>query len=755
MSSRLQKEQPPTKFVPSNISRTSVKQGPNSISLDASIQYLNGVGPKRAELFAKIGLLTIRDALNYLPYRHEDRRHIQTPGELLGAPEGSLVCVAARILSVKESHRRGRKGTIIELQGEGVDGSPMSAIWFHSFQGFREKLERMSASGELVFMGPLSRGPYGSVRFNHPEIEHKGPAGSLHWGRIVPIYSTTSGLGQRSLRETIHRALQIGIPLIEDDLPEDLRTRLQLPSISSCLLSLHYPTEPLAAETALTTEELPRPVIRLIFEEFFKYHLQKTQSGLHRKQEKSLVFELKNRFGIMIRKNLSFQLTDGQENALAEIRSDLNRSEPMSRILQGEVGSGKTLVALLALAEAADNGFQGALLAPTETLAEQHYATAKKVLAGTGIELTLVTGSMAAKEKKQALSKIASGEVSLAIGTHSLLQEKVTWKSLGLVVIDEQHRFGVKQRARLRVADNQGLVPHLLTMTATPIPRSLALTLFGDLDVSSLRELPKNRLPILTKALPGSERQKVYNLFHKEARAKHQSYLIYPLVADSEKEGMEKLKSVEAEYTRLSAGPLKGLRLAMVHGKIPPKERQDIIAKFARGETDVLIATTVIEVGIDVPNATVIAIENAERFGLAQLHQLRGRVGRGASQGYCVLLSDVPRRKNVTYFSEDADSGEGSWNRLDVLEKSADGFALAEADLKIRGPGDFLGTRQSGAPAFRFANLSRDLGLFESAKKEAQTLISSDPTLSLLPHRPLQDFFARAQERLGFTLQSG
>lgn len=705
------------------------------------------------QYFRRLGIETLRDALHYFPFRYEDRRKVFRPKELATVPEGSLVSVAARVVDVRE--KPGKLGKrLIELRAVGVDGGELTCTWFHAYKGMMAHLMGFS---EAVFTGQLKIFR-GRAQLIHPDVARSDGGSSLHWGRIVPIYSTTEGLSQKYLRETIAKALELGLPLVEEELPAPLRARLGLVDLKQAIREMHFPAE-LPRFDVESATDVPPAFYRLIFEEFFKYQILRLHDARHKVKEKAPALEIKNRTVARIRKNLPFTLTNGQEAAIAEIRADIRETQPMNRILQGDVGSGKTLVAFMSLAEAVDNGRQGVLMVPTETLAEQHFKGAEKVFANTGVRIALLTGSQSAKEKRAAQAAIAKGEIDLVIGTHALIQESVEWNDLALIVIDEQQRFGVRQRARLRSPGKRNEVPHLLTMTATPIPRSLALTVFGDLHVSSLREMPKDRLPIKTKALHGSERQKVYNLFVREARAGRQGYLIYPLVQDSEKEGMERLKSVVAEYERLKNGPLASLRLGMLHGQMPAEERQLLMQAFARHELDVLISTTVIEVGIDVPNATVIAIEHAERFGLAQLHQLRGRVGRGAHQSYCVLVTDIPRNTAAAeprlLFSDEAGDEGAAWARLEVLEKSTDGFAIAEADLKFRGPGDFLGTKQSGAPAFRLANLERDRATFELARDEADSILRTDPRLDSPQNTGLRTFLFRAHAELGFTLKSG
>ena len=548
-----------------------------------------------------------------------------------------------------------------------------------------------------------------------------------------------------------------GLPLLEDIFPEHLRKKHELLPIREAIQSMHFPRDAAPNKEELLPESLHPAIRRLIFEEFFKFQLVLLMDRSNIKPEAGIPIRIKGHAAKIMRKNIPFTLTNAQERALADALTDLQKETAMNRIVQGDVGSGKTLVAFLALAEVAENGFQAALMAPTEILAEQHFENAKKVFAGTGIGVGFISGSLNKKAKDEAYEKIRSGEWKIVIGTHALIQEAVQWKELAAVVIDEQHRFGVKQRTHFKEHSTKGKSPHILTMTATPIPRSLALTIFGELEVSTIDELPPGRQPIPTKTLRGSERQKLYNLIHKEVKEGRQAYLVYPLVADSDKEGMEKLKSAEAEFARLQEDQLHGLRLALVHGQMKAEERDRVMRAFKNHEYDVLISTTVIEVGVDVPNATVMAIENAERFGLSQLHQLRGRVGRGQHKSYCVFVTDSPPisfAKPAASLEEGVDD-ESPWQRLEILEKSQDGFAIAEADLKIRGPGDFFGTKQSGSPSFQLADLSRDANLLALAKLEAQALFDRDPQLKDPENALLRKYFHSVLEEAAITLKSG
>ncbi len=725
-------------------------------SLATPLQYLKGLGPARAAAFARKGIITLQDALYYFPRRYEDRRRLCEPQDLVSLSEGVQVTVAARIERQKEIPLRGRKLTLFEVVAMGEKGDLLTLTWFRTYKGLKEKL----APGQwAIFQGALKKYK-GAPQIVHPDVEilrgrpgkEKVPV-SLHWGRVVPIYSRSEKLTQKFIRETMQRCLETGLPLVEDVLPASVREKFSLPPLAEALQLMHFPPEIPSVET------ISPALRRLIFEEFFKFQLVLLMDRTGVQPEPAIPLRVKGGLAQKARKNFPYQLTQAQERAIAEILGDLQRDKAMNRIVQGDVGSGKTFVALFAALEVAESDRQTALMAPTEILAEQHFQNAQKILAGTGVEAVLLTGSLSRVEKEAALRKIASGEARIVIGTHALIQEGVNWKHLSLVIVDEQHRFGVRQRAALKEKSPSGSFPHILTMTATPIPRSLALTIFGELDVTTIDELPPGRQEIVTKIIRGSDRSRLYNLLRREADEKRQGYIVYPLVSDSDKEGMEKIRSVETEFARLQEGPLAGLRLAMVHGQMDSDERNRVMRAFKNHEYDVLVSTTVIEVGVDVPNATVMAIENAERFGLSQLHQLRGRVGRGEHKSYCVLVTEVPP-PGVVRAAEAVDSEEGvedesPWVRLMVLEKSRSGFDIAEQDLKLRGPGDFFGTKQSGSPTFRLADLQRDAELLELARKEAERIYHSDPELRMPEHEKLGAWFRQAVEAAAQTLKSG
>jgi ATP-dependent DNA helicase RecG len=733
-------------------------------TLSTPLQFLKGLGPARAGAFARKGVVTIADALYYFPRRHEDRRRLCEPRDLVSLSEGVQVSVLARMERQREIPLRGRKMTMLEVVAMGESGDLLTLTWFRTYKGLKEKL----APGQwAIFQGALKK-YRGAPQIVHPDVEVLGgkpkngaanAPSSLHWGRVVPIYSRSEKLSQKFIRETMAVVLQEGLPLVRDLLPESVRLKYGLPPLADALRGMHFPEE--VPDLEPETEAALSPALRrLIFEEFFKFQLVLLMDREGIQPEPALPIRIHGQLAQKLRKNLPYALTRAQERSISEILADLQREKAMNRIVQGDVGSGKTFVALFSAAEVIENGCQVALMAPTEILAEQHFQNASKLFAGTGVETVLLTGSLSRAEKEAAQEKVRNGKAALVIGTHALIQEAVSWHRLALAIIDEQHRFGVRQRTALKEKAPEGAFPHILTMTATPIPRSLALTAFGELDVTTIDELPPGRQEIATKVIRGSDRHKLYNLVRREVEGKRQAYIVYPLVSDSDKEGMEKIRSVEAEYRRLTEGPLAGMRVAMVHGQMDGDERNTVMRAFKAHEYDVLISTTVIEVGVDVPNATLMAIENAERFGLSQLHQLRGRVGRGSQKSYCVLVTDsappgVARHAHAAEDSEEGVEEESPWVRLLVLEKSRSGFEIAEHDLKLRGPGDFFGTKQSGSPSFRLADLHRDARLLEAAREEAQLIHRQDPGLKKPEHAALGAWFRQALEDAAQTLKSG
>ncbi|MBI3997821.1 MAG: ATP-dependent DNA helicase RecG [Armatimonadetes bacterium] len=659
---------------------------------DDPVQYLRGVGPSRAALLARLGIETVRDLLWHLPRRHEDRRN---PTPLAALREGMEQAAMARIERVQLV--RTRRGMPLVRAGV-VDATGVAyAVWFN-----QPYLAQTLTRGQQVSLyGRVERAGR-ALQFVAPEVEVLDDSEEpWHTGRLVPIYPTTEGLPQRSLRVLIRDALDLGAAAVPEILPEEVRSRHGLPALREALWAVHFPDQE-ADQVAARR--------RLAFEELLVLRLGMLQ------QRRALDATPRGApygpFGERVRRFLSslpFDLTRAQRRVIAEITRDMQRPVPTNRLLQGDVGSGKTVVAAAALVACVEGDFQGALMAPTEILAEQHLLTLQRLLAPQGIPVHLLVGSADPAARAAALEALRSGAPVVVVGTHALLQERVVFNRLGLVIVDEQHRFGVMQRARLR---EKGSGPDVLVMTATPIPRTLTLTVYGDLDVSVLDEMPPGREPVATHVRPSSARARVYTYVHEQVSAGRQAFVVCPLIEESD---VLQARSAVELARELAAGPLAGIRLEVVHGRLPASQRAAIMDAFRAGQIDVLVATTVIEVGVDVPNASLMVIENADRYGLAQLHQLRGRIGRGTVRSQCILIADPA-----------TDEGRG---RLEIMAATTDGFRIAQEDLALRGPGEVLGVRQHGVAGLRVANLVTDLPLLEEANQAAETLLSRDPGL--------------------------
>jgi ATP-dependent DNA helicase RecG len=663
------------------------------IELSASVQYVRGVGPERAAALAKSGVATIEDLLYYLPFRYEDRRTFAAIRDLA---HGMRVSVSGTIAVA--GLRRARRVSLYEAQIEDDTGR-LKALWFN--QPFlRNSLER---GARVVLYGTVERDPYAPRRLmmSSPQwevLEEDAEGASIHTGRIVPVYEKLGVLGTRPLRRiltTLVRELPDDVP---DPLPADVREHLAVGSRAGALREVHAPAD--VALDALNAARSPGHR-RLILEELFLFQLGLAlRREVVRETRKGVTIDATERAREAVKKILPFHLTAAQKRVLREIADDMRAAHPMNRLVQGDVGCGKTMVALLSMSLAVESDAQAAFMAPTEILAEQHHLTFRRLLQRVGYKTELLTAAVKGKERAAALARIASGEAQIAVGTHALIQDEVRFHKLRLAVVDEQHRFGVLQRRELT---SKGTQVDVLVMTATPIPRTLALTAYGDLDVSIVDERPPGRQPVRTLHRASSVRREVIEMARREIAAGHQVYVVYPLVEESEK--LEDVQAATAMYEEWQAA-LPRVRVGLLHGKMKSAEKEAVMASFASGETSVLVATTVIEVGMDVPNATLMIIEHAERFGLAQLHQLRGRVGRGPAPSSCVLLTSGR-------LSDEAKA------RMAVMVETEDGFVIAERDLEIRGPGDFFGTRQSGLPTFRVANLVRDRALLEAAREEA------------------------------------
>jgi len=685
------------------------------LELTTPVQYVKGIGPKMAEILATKGIATVGDLLNYLPFRYEDRLNPRGIAELR---PGEMATVIGEVRN--SGLFRTRRMPIFQLT-VGQGRSRLKCLWFNATY-----LQDKFKPGELIALyGKVEQDQRsGELQIVQPQFEMLGDAAaegaddkaaaSLEVGRIVPIYES-AGQGRvtaRWFRRVIRKALEDLTPELAETIPASVRERLALVSPREALWKVHWPEAGESFE-ALQSSRTPAH-IRLIFEELFFVELGLELKRRQLKAETGISFNLDDRVRQAIKKILPFHPTAAQKQVLKEIAEDMQKPYPMRRLLQGDVGSGKTIVSFQAAIIAIENGYQVALMAPTEILAQQHYFSARRILENAGYRIVLLTGSLEADRKREIRRHIAQGNAQLVIGTHALLEEKVEFAKPGLVIVDEQHRFGVLQRLKLMKKsgegsnDNNPAEPDVLVMTATPIPRTLALTLYGDLDLSVLDELPPGRTPIVTRRITDDESPKVWEFVRKQVAAGHQVYVVYPVIAESEE---SELKAAIKMYRELSGKVFADLKVGLLHGRLDADLKDQVMRMFQKGELQILVATTVIEVGVDVPNATVMVIEHAERFGLAQLHQLRGRIGRGAAKSYCILMTGG----KVT------EEGE---RRLDAMVRTNDGFQIAELDLELRGPGEFFGTRQAGMPSFRVANLIRDRQLLELAKREAAAVMA-------------------------------
>ncbi len=670
--------------------------------LETELTYLPGIGPKRAETLQKeLGLKTWGDLLYYFPYKHIDRSRLYRTSELTS--NMPFVQIRGQFISFEQMGEGRRK----RLIGHFTDGYGwVDCVWFNSQQYILKTVKLHT--DYIVFGRPSLFND--RINLTHPDID---PADTLMLSKMSmqPYYQTTermkkAGLSSRTLEKftsTLLRQLQVGA--IPETLPRHLLERLCMVSLDEALRAAHYPS---------TANELAQANYRLKFEELFYVQLSilryaRVRQGVIRGHVFNRVGEYFNGF---YNNNLPFQLTRAQKKVIREMHADMKSGRQMNRLVQGDVGSGKTMVALMTMLIALDNGFQACIMAPTEILAEQHFATFQKMLGTMPVRVELLTGMVKGKRRKTVMEGLQTGEMQILVGTHAVIEDNVQFRNLGLVVIDEQHRFGVAQRAKLW--EKNLTPPHVLVMTATPIPRTLAMTLYGDLDVSIIDELPPGRKPIQTMHMYDNNPDKLYRGINQQIQEGRQVYMVYPLVKESEKLD---LKNVEEAYVHLQK-IFPQYRISMVHGQMKPVDKDAEMQRFVSGETQILVATTVIEVGVNVPNASVMVIQNAERFGLSQLHQLRGRVGRGASQSYCILVTKYDLSKETR-------------RRIDIMTETNDGFEIAEADLRFRGPGDLEGTQQSGiAFNLKLANLARDGQIVQLARETASSVLDADPTLS-------------------------
>jgi len=660
--------------------------------------YVNGVGPTKKQILNKeLGIMTFGDMLEYYPYKYVDRSHVYTISSL--TQDMSFVQIKGRILSFETFQTGVKKKRLVAHFGDGT--GVVDLVWFSGTQYITKNFK--VGIDYIVFGKPTVFG--GRFQFTHPEIE-KAENLQLSQMGMQPYYVTTekmknSGLTSRSM-EKIAKAILTKMPELSETLPDYITTPLHLVSRDTAVRNVHYPK---------SQQDMQKARERLKFEELFYVQLNILRyTANHRRKYKGYMLpRIGEHFREFFSKNLKFELTGAQKRVMHEIQADMNTGRQMNRLVQGDVGSGKTLVALMAMLIAVDNGFQACIMAPTEILAEQHLATVQEFLRGLDVKVELLTGIVKGKKRKEVLEQLVTGEIDILVGTHALIEGTVLFKNLGLAVVDEQHRFGVAQRAKLWAKNENP--PHILVMTATPIPRTLAMTIYGDLDVSVIDELPPGRKPIQTLHKYDNQTTTLFNGIRQQIGLGRQVYIVYPLITESEKidlknleEGYEYLQKVFPEY-----------RMSKVHGKMKPAEKEEEMQKFISGETQILVATTVIEVGVNVPNASVMVIMDAQRFGLSQLHQLRGRVGRGADQSYCILVTGHELAQETR-------------KRMEIMTETNDGFRIAEADLKLRGPGDLEGTQQSGlAFDLKIADIARDGQLVQLARDEAQKIIDDDP----------------------------
>lgn len=698
------------------------------MELRTPVQYLKGIGPKRAEDLSTRSIITVEDLLYNLPYRYEDRSHFKQVKELRPGERTSILVevLTSGLIITRKSRLR-----IFDLAARDASGL-VRCKWFHS--EYLDKKRIFHPGQKVIFFGKFEIDPYGTgnLQVINPEFEilddESLQGGSLEMGRIVPVYEAIKGCSSRVLRRIMHHVLQ-ELPPLPESLPEPVVSRLHLSDLRLAFQEAHFPP------ASVTMEELNAArssgLRRLIFEEFFFLEVGMALKRRKQRSAPGIPFETGLHVREALKKILPFHPTAAQKRVLKEIVEDLCRPVPMNRLLQGDVGSGKTIVALEAATVAIENGCQAGFLAPTEILAEQHFFNTQRIFARTGYRVALLKSGLKKAERQELLERLASGGIQLLIGTHAVLEADVGFRKLGLVIIDEQHRFGVMQRLNMM---KKGAWPHTLVMTATPIPRTLAMTLYGDLDVSVIDELPPCRIPIATRNLSETERLSAYQFIRDQVRQGRQAYVVCPLVEESEK--MD-LRAAQETYEQLSRKIFPDLRLGLLHGRLKSVEKEEVMARFAANEIQILVATTVVEVGVDVPNASTMMIEHAERFGLAQLHQLRGRIGRGNSQSSCLLMHG----KKLT---DDAEA------RLQCLLETTNGFKIAEKDLEIRGPGEFFGTKQSGLPALRAANLIRDREVLELARGEALNYVEHPPSDREFQHL-LEHLKSNWQRRYGLA----
>jgi ATP-dependent DNA helicase RecG len=676
------------------VTKTIAKITTQSV-LNQSVQYLKGVGPKRSEILEKLGIHTIRDMLYYFPRDYKDRTRIQKISE---ARIGAEITIQGKVLGVQTRMARSRKSILEVFVGD--ETGTITATWFN--QPF---LANKFHVGDNIFLhGKV--GAYKYLQLLSPEYEIiQGDDAEMKEGSIIPVYPLTEHISQSHFRKIMKEAVRHFVEYVEETLPKEIMNKNQRYPIHNAIKNIHFPE---------TFDNLKNARYRLVYDELFALELAMALRRRCIKEETGISFKIGTNVDTHIRNLIPFTLTKAQERVIHEISEDMRSCKPMNRLLQGDVGSGKTVVAIYAVLAAIANGYQAAFMAPTEILAKQHFQTIQKYLEHSHVRIQLLTGDTNSSHRKDNLDQIKTGQIDLVVGTHALIEETVQFKQLGLVVIDEQHKFGVIQRLKLK---KKGPCPDVLIMTATPIPRTLSLTLFGDLDISILDEMPPGRSPVKTVWVT-KDREKDANDFIKDEIAKgRQVFIVYPLVEESENFD---LKSAVTEAKRLQRDVFPTFRVGLLHGQMRPAEKDKVMMDFKEKRYDILVSTAIIEVGIDIPNATIMVIVHAERFGLSQLHQLRGRIGRGSEQSYCLLFGNPNN-----YISSE---------RLKIMTRTNDGFKIAEMDFRLRGPGEFFGTRQHGLPELKISDLVKDFPILKRARDDAFELVSQDPQLTMVTH---------------------
>ncbi len=681
--------------------------------INTPIQYIKGVGPKRAFTLQKLNINTVYDLIYFFPRDYDDRSNI-IPIKQLAI--GQKAVVHGKVLSIGEYiPRSGSIKHILKII-IGDNSGFIEAIWFN--QPYLKNIFKKDI--DIILVGKVEYNKFSRLQINSPEYEilddnnekDENPDENINIGRIVPIYPLTESITQKFLRKTIYSLLNQYADKIPDIIPEEIKTKYSFPILNKILYEVHFPTN---------LSSLKKARERLVYEEFFLLELALGKRRVEIKILPGISFSVHSTLITGFTQSLPFKLTNAQKKVLDEIFADMESPQPMLRLLQGDVGSGKTIIAIYAMLVCCANGYQCALMAPTEILAEQHYMTLKNLLSNTLLKSALLVGKIKQSERDKLYNSIGNGEINIVVGTQALIQEKVNFHKLGLVIIDEQHRFGVIQRSKLVQKGNN---PDILVMTATPIPRTLALTLYGDMDVSIINELPPGRIPPLTRWSKEEKRNIIYDFIRKQINEGRQVYIVYPLVEESEKIDLKAATEMAEHLTR---DIFPELKVQLLHGRMKAEEKDNIMNNFKNKKIDILVSTTVIEVGVDVPNASIMLIEHAERFGLSQLHQLRGRIGRGSYKSYCILLTGKML-------------GEEGVQRLKIFTQTTDGFRIAEEDLNIRGPGEFMGTKQHGIPDFKIANLLRDGEILTKARRDAFAIIEKDNTLSSPAYLLLKSF---------------